>query len=663
VLTQTCNAKEARRTPKSTALVLLFVFSACAVPPVVSAQYVDPEDRDKLKKLTEAIGRETAPTRLAGLYFQRAEIKKYGLGANPEPDYTKAIDLAPRNRGYLLGRSRYWLARSREVMSAKDALRAMADCKKALELDRENGDGQQQMASILECLAEIALNEGRYAKAEQAYTRSLQIPKRGASGEDFRYSGRGHARLLRGKLVAAHSDFEEAAKRDKRHWPNLGRARILVKQKAREVFEGAYGNEYYPFKGKAYTALWLATLKTTDADRTRLREHEAGDKWVSKLVAYWLGNRSAESLLAEARSAKKEDERAEHLCEAYVFLARKAELAGDTAAAIQHYRACAETKVHASPEFAFAVARLPSLGAVAKTPSPPAPPESTEDRCTVCMQSHHKTFERAALNINTGHEWPDHFDPAFQSERHADVEDLIAKAGRKPAQSPAELERRAPAGAAEVSGTEPNATAETEEAGPVPFVERLPGFALALGLLVGVVYVLRAAYRGVSSAGSATPTRTVAVRTEPILCPVCDETFTSYRALRFHENREHATAEPSPAPVAAPAPKPAPVSDAVPPPAAPFRFEQTVRLSSGEVLKGVVTDTGDSYAVKTKFGEMTVPKADVAEIEADQTERTLRLSSGEVLKGVVTDNGDSYVVKTKFGEMTVPKADVAAVTP
>ncbi len=131
-----------------------------------------------------------------------------------------------------------------------------------------------------------------------------------------------------------------------------GRCHALAGRRAEAIDDLNKGAELAP--DDAYVALWIAGL---GGGTERLTRFAGGTDWSAQLARIFLGD-PREAVLAAARAAATDKERAEHVCEAHGYLGMHEELQGDKTRAFEDYEACLATGVRHFIEYWWARARL-----------------------------------------------------------------------------------------------------------------------------------------------------------------------------------------------------------------------------------------------------------------------------------------------------------------
>jgi len=83
--------------------------------------------------------------------------------------------------------------------------------------------------------------------------------------------------------------------------------------------------------------------------------------------------------------------------------------------------------------------------------------------------------------------------------------------------------------------------------------------------------------------------------------------------------------------------------------------EEKLLLIDGTVIQGEITSESDlSIMVKTKYGEITIKKSDLLQLEYE-----VQLNSGEKFTGLkIADTASAIILKTNMGELTIQKSEI-----
>ncbi|MBE8168880.1 MAG: lipoprotein NlpI [Shewanella sp.] len=122
-----------------------------------------------------------------------------------------------------------------------------------------------------------------------------------------------------------------------------------------------------------YRSLWLYIANREKDDKAaaiELKKHRqtlANDEWSTAIVDYYLGELSESQLLTRAKldidleSAPAEKVYAEHLCEAYFYMAKQAAFVGNNDIAKEWFRLTLATGVHDYVEYRYAGIELVNI--------------------------------------------------------------------------------------------------------------------------------------------------------------------------------------------------------------------------------------------------------------------------------------------------------------
>tara|TARA_B110000467_G_scaffold125517_1_gene117973 strand:- start:1889 stop:3244 length:1356 start_codon:yes stop_codon:yes gene_type:complete len=83
--------------------------------------------------------------------------------------------------------------------------------------------------------------------------------------------------------------------------------------------------------------------------------------------------------------------------------------------------------------------------------------------------------------------------------------------------------------------------------------------------------------------------------------------------------------------------------------------EEKYILTDGTVVQGeVITESELSITLKTKYGEITIKKSDLLQLEYE-----VQLNSGEKFRGLkISDTADEIIIKTNMGELSIQKSEI-----
>lgn len=92
--------------------------------------------------------------------------------------------------------------------------------------------------------------------------------------------------------------------------------------------------------------------------------------------------------------------------------------------------------------------------------------------------------------------------------------------------------------------------------------------------------------------------------------------------------------------------------------AASVGYGDVVKTKDGKELEGKVTgQTKDYVRLRTGYGELTIPRADIESITISTT--TVHLKDGRRLQGTITEESSERVVlRTRYGELKIPRSDI-----
>lgn len=104
-------------------------------------------------------------------------------------------------------------------------------------------------------------------------------------------------------------------------------------------------------------------------------------------------------------------------------------------------------------------------------------------------------------------------------------------------------------------------------------------------------------------------------------------------------------------------------------PAAPKAVKDTVVLKNGDKLTGkIVGQTDKSVTIKTTYGELTIPRSEIKQIERapaapKEVKAAIRLKNGDKVKGKIIERTDkSVTIETAYGRMTIPRSEIEEIS-
>jgi tetratricopeptide (TPR) repeat protein len=280
-------------------------------------------------------------------------LQAYGRAIQTVPDNP----LVYNNRGMYLQR----LARHDE---------AIADFTRALQLDPRYTFAYTNRGFTL-------LESGNPQAAETDFNQSLRIDP----NQPGVYSLRGTAHLAQGDLPQALTDHRRVVELD----PNSAVARADLGftlffsgdyQQALAAFDRAVAIDPQMQYLDPWRFLTLARLDREDRARElfadSLKKEPSAREWKDQVLAFQSGGQSAEELLQSVTSAN-ETARQAQLCEAHYFIGQQQALAGDEAAATEHFRQAVGTgarQLSAYRGAEFALQRFTSADRGRRAPAP-----------------------------------------------------------------------------------------------------------------------------------------------------------------------------------------------------------------------------------------------------------------------------------------------------
>jgi lipoprotein NlpI len=330
-------------------------------------------------------------------FSDRAQIREdHGDLPGAIADLTEAIRLHPNDtvswdrRGYAESRTGDWNA-------------AMSDYNQSLKLDAKDWDASNDRAN-----AELAQDQWDVALSD--YNAAIKLNPQFAHA----YNGRGNWCVNRGDLDQARTDFTEALSLD----PKYGHAfngRGLAEFEQADFdhaisdfseairldpnYAHAYGNRGVAnFARGHFTEAWPDLNKSVELEHGNGEErmlaylclqgdasrqasaaasfrHDLTDAdknaWSIKLARFVLGDLSGDDLV-KAAFAEPEKERKQDECQAYCYIAAKAEVTGDAATADKFYRQAVATDVSHFTDYIIATVKVdtePSAVPVAIMPA------------------------------------------------------------------------------------------------------------------------------------------------------------------------------------------------------------------------------------------------------------------------------------------------------
>lgn len=229
-------------------------------------------------------------------------------------DYTKAIELNPRNAIAYGGRGNtYYMKRIYD--------QAIADFTKAVALDPMN-------AFLYTIRGNVYDDKGLYEMAIADYTKAIDLNPNFAVA----YSERGVAKTRKGSYDEAMTDFAKAISVDPKlvdAYKGRGSAQYIKGSYTQAMSDFIKIFDLDPEYEYAYLRLvisiWLSNGNDKDAV-DRLRQHvssHSSNEWIRTISKYYLGidGLTEQLVLAEANKGSDDGARMERLCEAYYYLA------------------------------------------------------------------------------------------------------------------------------------------------------------------------------------------------------------------------------------------------------------------------------------------------------------------------------------------------------
>ena len=264
------------------------------------------------------------PARPDGYLLRANVLLTAGKVAEAIADCTTAIEKAP-------GAHQAFYMRGAARLRAGDAAEAQGDLRQAVTLAPRAAAYQFHLANISRQADDLAAARAAFDEAIRLSTPAADGRAPGAPLRPLdlarAYSSRGQVRWLQGEKAAALADLQQAVARE----------------------------PTFP-----YFALWLAAL---GGDERPLAQVPDGDEFAHAVVRHYRGELDETLLLAHARQADDDPQRAGQVCQAHCYLGLRAERAGRAADARRHYEAAAATDAALFVEHHWARTRLAALGA------------------------------------------------------------------------------------------------------------------------------------------------------------------------------------------------------------------------------------------------------------------------------------------------------------
>lgn len=275
---------------------------------------------------------DATPQKLAVAYLHRAGMR-HGKGELDlaMQDYDQAIRLKP---GYADAFN------SRGVLYADkgDAERAVQDYDEAIRLKPE----KQTLAWAFYNRGNVFAQKGQYERAIQDYDRAIE-----AMVFTRALFARGNAYFDLGRYDRAIEDYDLTI----RHAPRAAEAfaaraaaHLSKSDYPRAAEDFAHAHKLAPTDAHAVLFLHMARIRAgqtaPDLRANAAKLDQAG--WPMALIRLYLGEISADEVLAEARRAETKEVERERLCKAYYYLGQIARARGDREEARRLFQLAAE---------------------------------------------------------------------------------------------------------------------------------------------------------------------------------------------------------------------------------------------------------------------------------------------------------------------------------
>lgn len=323
---------------------------------------------------------QTTPNYAFAFYSRGFVYSERGQHDQAIQDFGQALQLNPKYVEALEGRGAAYKNTGNYDLAIQDYTHAIQLAPDSAEAINGRGD--------------VYSNQGNYDAAFKDFNQAIQLNSNYAEA----FSNRGYTWYKKGDLLQAGQDYEQAIKLDpndpealrRRGDLNLAQGNYwsatrdfdqainlkpgfpdgLFGRGLAHFYQGDFSpaqQDFAQISAYPYPALWLylAQARAGQEARSALANDTAKvdlKVWPGPVISYFLGNVSADEVLAAAKDPNPQKDREQH-CEAYFYLAEQALAAGKQADANRLFRSTLDTRITTFVEYNGAKAELHGFAA------------------------------------------------------------------------------------------------------------------------------------------------------------------------------------------------------------------------------------------------------------------------------------------------------------